>query len=138
MSKYSSPDAYSDPETGVLKNRLGITDEAILETTEAKLVAIRTYELAKNPLAGNFDLAHLQAIHKRLFGDVYEWAGEIRDRDISKGTTRFANATYIESSAKALFQKLAAENHLAGLSAAAFSERAALLSGGAKRTPSFP
>jgi fido (protein-threonine AMPylation protein) len=77
MSRYSDNDPYLDPATGVLKNRLGITDEATLEKTEADLVAARSFELSKAPLKGNFDLVHLQAIHRHLFGDVYEWAGEL-------------------------------------------------------------
>ena len=40
-----------------------LTDEAILERTEADLAAARSFELSKAPLKGNFDLAHLRAIH---------------------------------------------------------------------------
>jgi fido (protein-threonine AMPylation protein) len=74
MSRYSDSDPYLDPESGVLKNRLGITDEATLEKAEAALVATRSLELSEAPLKGKFDLAHLQVIHRHLFGDVYEWA----------------------------------------------------------------
>jgi fido (protein-threonine AMPylation protein) len=42
-------------------------------------------EFAPPALAGGFDLAHLQAIHRYLFGDVYEWAGQLRTIDIAKG-----------------------------------------------------
>ena len=63
MTKYSSHDHYLDPASGVLKNRLGITDAATLEQTEAALAATRSYELSQTPLNGGFDLAHLQAIH---------------------------------------------------------------------------
>ena len=34
-------------------------------------------ELVESPVAGDFDLPHLQAIHHHLFRDVYEWAGEL-------------------------------------------------------------
>ena len=77
MSRYSSHDHYLDPDSGVLKNRLGITDAATLEKAEAALVATRSYELSKTPLKGRFDLAHLQAIHRYLFRDLYEWAGRV-------------------------------------------------------------
>ena len=73
MSRSSGSDPHLDPASGVLTNRLGITDEATLEQTEAALVATRSYELSRTPLRGRFDLAHLQAIHKYLFGDLYEW-----------------------------------------------------------------
>jgi fido (protein-threonine AMPylation protein) len=72
MSRYSSHDPNLDPASGVLKNRLGITDADTLEKAEAALVATRSYELSQTPLNGKFDLAHLQAIHLHLFGDLYE------------------------------------------------------------------
>ena len=85
MSRYSGHDHYLDPASGVLKNLLGITDAATLEETESALVATRSYELSKTPLKGRFDLARLQAIHHHLFGDLYEWAGQLRTIDVSKG-----------------------------------------------------
>ena len=72
MSRCSESDPYLDPATGVLKNRLGIADESSLEQAEADLVATRSYELSQTPLRGRFDLTHLQAIHRHLFGDLYE------------------------------------------------------------------
>ncbi len=87
MSRYSDSDPYLDPTTHVLINRLGITDKSTLEQTEAALVATRSFELSQAPLKGRFDLAHLQAIHKHLFSDLYEWAGQLRTIDISKGGT---------------------------------------------------
>ncbi len=42
-------------------------------------------ELAANPIDGHFDFAHLQAIHRHLLGDLYEWAGEIRTIDTAPG-----------------------------------------------------
>lgn len=93
MVKYPvhATDAYLDPATGVLRNKLGIVDAEVLDRAEATFAALRSYEMASEPVQGCFDLAHLQTIHKRLFGDVYDWAGEIRAVDISKGDTRFAS-----------------------------------------------
>lgn len=125
MPKYSSDDPYIDAASGVLKNLLGITDEAALEATEADFVAERSRELSRTPLAGRFDLEYLQAIHRYLFQDVYVWAGELRTIDISKGGHLFAHHTHIQSAAAPIFRKLAEEKHLAGLDLAAFSERAA-------------
>ena len=125
MSRYSDSDPYVDATTGVLINRLGITEESILEQTESALVATRSYELSNTPLKGRFDLAHLQAIHKYLFSDLYEWAGQLRTIDISKGGNRFANHMHIESAAAPIFQQLANEKYLAGLGAEAFSNRVA-------------
>jgi len=125
MSRYSDNDPYLDPASGVLRNRLGIADEATLEQTEAAFVATRSYELSQTPLKGRFDLVHLLAIHRYLFGDVYEWAGELRNIDISKGRNRFAHHAHIDSAATAVLMQLAKEEHLAGLGQAAFSDRAA-------------
>jgi cell filamentation protein len=125
MPKYSGNDHCIDPESGVLKNRLGITNEALLEAAEADFVAERSRQLSQTPLEGRFDLVHLQAIHRYLFGDVYEWAGELRSVDISKGSHRFAHHAHIAAAATPLFSKLAEERYLAGLSPAAFSERVA-------------
>jgi cell filamentation protein len=70
MSRYSDHDEYLDPVSGILKNRFGILDELTLEMTEADLVAARSKELAQSPIQGAFDLPHLQAIHRYLFGDL--------------------------------------------------------------------
>ena len=125
MQKYSNNDHYLDLETGVLKNKLGIRNKVILEQREADYAAARAYELAQTPIKGNFDLDHLKALHKHLFGDVYAWAGEIRDIDLAKGNSYFANHTHIVSASRPIFTKLATEGYLTGLDAEAFSERAA-------------
>ncbi len=48
MAKYSNRDHYLDPDTGVLKNKLGISNQAILEKQEADYVAARSFDLATN------------------------------------------------------------------------------------------
>lgn len=125
MSIYSGDDPYLDTLSGVLKNRLGITDSATLEQAESAFVATRSYELSQTPLKGRFDLDHFQAIHRYLFGDVYEWAGELRTIDISKGGSLFAHHAHIASAAAAIFSQLAEEKLLAGLDPAGFGDRAA-------------
>jgi cell filamentation protein len=125
MPKYANNDHYTDPETGILKNLLDITSEAELEEAEATFASIRSYEMAQNPIEGNFDLEHLKAIHRYMFKDLYAWAGECRDIDIAKGDNFFAHHIHIEAAAKAIFDKLEKEKHLAGLSKADFCDRAA-------------
>ena len=129
MPKYANLDRYLDPDTGVLFNKLHITDEAALEQAEADYVAARSYELFLHPLEGAFDLRHLKAIHRHLFEDVYDWAGELRDVDIAKGESYFAHYRYLEAAAAPIFEQLAKENHLAGQNADSFSERAAYFLG---------
>ena len=125
MPRSSSHDEYTDPATGVLKNRLGITDAAMLKTTEAQFVAQRSHELVQDPISGTFDLPHLQAIHRYLFGDLYEWAGHLRTVDLTKDTSRFAHHAHLERAAALIFRDLAQDNHLRGREPAAWSRCAA-------------
>src|SRR5690606_40602320 len=62
-----------------------------------------------------YDLPYLQQIHRILFDDVYEWAGELRTVDISKGGTHFCNVTRIEAEAAKLFRRMATANWFEGL-----------------------
>jgi fido (protein-threonine AMPylation protein) len=103
---------------------VGATDQATLDAREAAFTATRTYQLEERPESGAFDLAHLQRIHRRLFGDVYDWAGELRTVDITKGDTVFARHAVIAAAGADLFGQFARERHLRGLDAERFSERA--------------
>lgn len=120
---------YYEYPNGVLRNRFGITDAAQLQQIEATTVALRLLELGVQPLSGSFDFDHLKAIHKHLFQDIYDWAGEVRQVDISKGTSRFAHFVYIASNATTLFAQLAAERFLMGLAPHLFANRAAYFLG---------
>jgi cell filamentation protein len=79
-------DPYIDQTTGVLINKLGIADAEKLRKVVADISAARLDELAAKPLRGLYDLAHLRAFHKRIFGDVFPWAGQIRTIQIFKET----------------------------------------------------
>lgn len=117
-------DPYLDKDTGVLRNLLGIKNQATLDEAESSLSFLRTSELREKSVQGSFDLSHLQAIHQRLFCDVYDWAGQLRLVEIQKGNTDFARHVVIESAARQLFGQLAKEQHLYGLDADRFSQRA--------------
>jgi cell filamentation protein len=67
-----------------LKNKAGLHAQSALDAFEADTTAIRLLELSEYPIPGKFDLPHLQAIHRHLFQDVYDWAGQLRTVDISK------------------------------------------------------
>ena len=125
MSRYSGRDEYLDSDSGVLRNRFGITDSLELETYEANLAGSRSRELAIRPIPGKFDLVHLQAIHRYLFGDLYEWAGQLRTVDISKNGHLFAHNAHIAAAAGHIFGQLASEKHLRELSKDAFASRSA-------------
>ena len=122
-------DPYLYPGTNVLKNQRGLTDPEHLERFEARRTHQRIAELIDNALSGGFDLAHLKAIHRYIFQDVYEWAGQFRTVNISKGGHLFGLADFLESSLQQVLLKLAAENHLVGLDVDAFAGRAAYFLG---------
>jgi len=114
LDKYGTgQDPYCFPDTAILRNRFGIHDEQILAEAERALseVAADSIDFAPPP----HDLAYLQQIHRRLFSDLYDWAGQLRTVDISKNDTRFCVTSRIEPEANKLFKMLADANGFQGL-----------------------
>jgi cell filamentation protein len=122
-------DPYLYPGTSVLKNLRGLTDPESLARFEARRTNQRIAELIDKPASGGFDPAHLKAIHRYIFQDVYEWAGQFRTVNISKGGHLFGLADFLESSLQQVLIKLTAENHLVGLDVDTFAARAAYFLG---------
>ncbi len=118
-------DPYVYPGTDVLRNRLDIRDAADLAEREAALSAIRIAQLERRFIPGGYDLAHLQATHRHIFGDVYPWAGELRAVRISKGGDLFALPEHIDPYLRRLLADLAREGLLHGLRRERFVERLA-------------
>jgi cell filamentation protein len=81
-------------------------------------------ELAAHPISGHCNLEHLGAVHRHLFADLYEWAGQPRTVAIAKGDM-FCSAQHIESYAADIFGRLARERHLTALPREQFVERLA-------------
>lgn len=106
-------DEYCYPNTNVLINQLGITDQHALEVAEVELSQARIENF--NPDFADFSLGALRAIHFHLFQDVYSWAGELRMVDISKGGTWFATSSRIAPEADKLFRQLQQESYLVGM-----------------------
>ena len=103
---------FTMPGTGVLKNKLGITDPAALSRAATDSTALRLAELQTTPVRGCFDSAHLQAIHHHVFQDLYDWAGELRPIDGGS-----VPASQVEKSLNSVLDRLSRENQLKGLSA---------------------
>ncbi|MGQ0632474.1 MAG: Fic/DOC family protein [Sporichthyaceae bacterium] len=76
----------ADPDTWILRNLVGARTREELAAREVEWVEFRAALLHGGPVPHTFDLDHLAALHRRLFADVYEWAGETRTVDIVKGT----------------------------------------------------
>lgn len=102
----ATEDCY--PGTTCLINKFGIQDEAKLAETEAAIVLGKASLLDQEPIEGAFDFHHYRAIHRFLFCDLYDWAGEIRTINLSKKGTIFVPAHEIKSCADACFAQLAA------------------------------
>lgn len=86
-----------------LENKLGITNSADLAREEEKFGKKRAKELFEKDLLKDMEpgkFSSLKAIHKYLFQDVYEFAGEIRKVNIAKGNFRFAPLMYLEVALK--------------------------------------
>lgn len=83
-----------------LENKLGLTSSADLAREEERISKKKAVELFETGLldtlpAGKF--VTLQAIHKYLFGDIYDFAGEIRTVNMAKGNFRFAPLMYLQA-----------------------------------------
>lgn len=79
-----SGDPYVYEGTDTLRNNAGIRDPAALSEREQIVSFQALRQMLKGPVLGNFDQAHFAAIHKRLFAEVYPWAGETRTVELWK------------------------------------------------------
>lgn len=83
----------------VLENKLGIIDEDLLNKAERMLTSYKLAKLFLDPGMQTFDMTHYLSIHKVLFGDIYYFAGKIRDENISK-TIPFCRPEFIAQELK--------------------------------------
>ena len=111
------------PGTLVLINKLGIRDGQELDELETAITTVRASEWLSAPKNNSFDFEHYKDIHRYLFGDLYSWAGELREIDISKAGTNFCSFAEIEQTASAVFARLKRLNDFTGLSKNDFVER---------------
>lgn len=118
-----SIDPISDncyPGTAVLVNKFDIRDEKKLNEVESVLSSVRYAEWLNAPKADSFDFEHYKAIHRFLFSDLYDWAGQVRTVNISKKGTPFIPAESIESQAALIFKRLRDCNYFKNLPHDAF------------------
>lgn len=133
-------DGFTDPHTGILINKLNLTDEDKLAEVEGNRFHFRLLEV----LAGRVEVASyqaqgLQALHQHLFQDVYPWAGQLRgwgafqamkstsaDASVAgQQTMYFGSYQQLPEQLDAIGQQLAAERYLQGLDKDQFVARAA-------------
>ncbi len=125
-------DPYLDPATGLLRNKPGITNRELLEATEIDLGQQGLLRLTVRPLKLPIGVPRLKAIHKAIFGEVYDWAGEFRQNTGSMQKFRpqgypvvYPPSTYLPQEMGRIFAALKAEDNLRGLPLEAFASRAA-------------
>ncbi|GGA64106.1 Fic/DOC family protein [Pelagibacterium lentulum] len=132
--------SFTLPDGLTLKNKLGATNHDQLEQREHPKLAQRLIELYEgHGPEPTFDTAHLQALHKHLFQDVYEWAGRFRHESFifADGTRAsmpamhkiggkdFAIGNEIDRGMKSLMSGLESRNYLRGLDRETFAREAA-------------
>ncbi len=105
-------DSYLYENSTVLKNLLGITDEKELDLAEAELSRANMMLLYENGFS-DFSSNGICLIHKELFGDVYEWAGQYRIINIQKRenilagvSVWYSNSTEIERDLEKAWKKI--------------------------------
>jgi cell filamentation protein len=121
-----SEEPYVYPGTGILRNKRGIMNAEQLNAFERRMV---TQRAAEGSPSGDFDLAHLQAIHRHLFQDVYDWAGQIRVVELSKGGHQFMFRQYIETGMADVHRRIINATYFRGTSQAEFAQSAGKIMG---------
>lgn len=104
MMKYNEQDGdYYLIQT----NLLGIQDNKDLEQAEAFVFSLRATQIEQGSYKiQSFTLKDFKKLHAHLFQDIYPFAGQFRDVQLMKGSTRFCQFQYIDSYAKDLFHQL--------------------------------
>lgn len=110
-------DIYLYKDIAVLKNLLNIKDEELLETAESDITYIKLLDIDNYFTDDKFDYMRLKKIHKIIFEDIFEWAGEERTINITKGerilggdTIRYSEVTTIENDINVVISKLSSIN----------------------------
>lgn len=86
-----------------LENKLGITDSAQLAREEERISKKKAAEMFRTGYLKHLESGSLDSlikIHKYLFEDIYEFAGIVREVNISKGNFRFASVMYLKEALK--------------------------------------
>lgn len=84
----------------ILENRLNITDSAELACDEERISKKKAAELFEKGILNNLPVGKfstLQAVHKYLFEDIFDFAGKIRTVNLAKGNFRFAPLIYLQA-----------------------------------------
>jgi cell filamentation protein len=130
MSPFAN-DPYCYPGSDVLINVENLRDQKTLNDLEAQTAAASIAGLAVKPIEGPFDAHRLKETHRRIFGNVYPWAGEFRQgigmmtKERSGFVVTYGPSENVPAALANTFAALTAERDLQGLDAARFASRLA-------------
>lgn len=97
--------------TNVLVNKKNIKDEEKLKYVEGQITSLQVHHLMNDEaLNGKLDYNHLKKMHKTLFDELYDWAGQERKVNISKNTM-FCEVRNLPTFANDIFSKLKKNNY---------------------------
>lgn len=108
-------DPYIDADTGILRNLLGARTAEELAYRESQIVFANEMALSTDDIAPTRDIAELALIHKKLFAEVYDWAGQFRVVDIKKneeGAEFFLPKSKIVTACNYIFAELQKNDYL--------------------------
>lgn len=103
------------PGTTVLINKLDIRNDKLLAEAEQTITAINYAQIETEMKFVDVDFEYYKNIHKRLFYDIYEWAGMVRSVNLSKKGTAFCEYKEINELAEKRFDRLKRDNFLVDL-----------------------
>lgn len=100
----------------VLINKFDIRDAKVLDTLEQNITSALIAKAALEIPFEKVDFEFYKALHKYVFGDIYDWAGKTRLVNMSKKGTNFCPFEKVEEFGERLFNGLEKQNYLVGLS----------------------
>jgi cell filamentation protein len=156
--EYRRWEDYFWPGTNVLRNKLNIDNAIVLGFVETQVSHIRIFErVMTGQPSGDFDYARMRDIHRQLFGEIYDWAGEPRvvpenpmtkrgpdvvnhkvgDPGAPTVVYRYYPGPNVAAAAETLYARLADEQWLTGLDQDRFVTRLSRYWGAANEIHSF-
>lgn len=96
----------------VLINKFNIRDEKQLNIMEQSITSMLIAKAMIDIPFENVDFEFYKHLHKYVFSDIYDWAGNIRNVDMSKKGTNFCTVENIEKRAQSIFDRLKQNDYL--------------------------